>query len=126
MWPFRKKLDLNKIEIHLHFWGGESDPTYTVKLSVDKLEVLECLGFIQGSDFRLSNIVTVPAFRQKGFGTTVIGTLIGAARARQCTTFTLEDVSPRNTGAISIYQRFGAVALPPKASNGHSDYQIRL
>lgn len=97
-----------------------------MKLSVDKLEVLECLGFIQGSDFRLSNIVTVPAFRQKGFGTTVIGTLIGAARARQCTTFTLEDVSPRNTGAISIYQRFGAVALPPNASNGHSDYQVML
>jgi len=127
MWPFRKKtLDLNKIEIHLHFWGDESEPTYTVKLSVDKLEVLECLGFIQGSDFRLSNIVTVPAFRRRGFGTTVVGTLIGAARARQCSTFTLEDVSPRNTGAINIYQRFGAVALPPKPSNGHSDYQIRL
>lgn len=126
MWPFSRKLDLNKIEIHLHFWGSGIDPTYTVKLSVDKHEVLEGLGFIQGSDFRLSNIVTVPTFRKKGFGTTVIGTLIGAARARQCATFTLEDVSPRNTGAISIYQRFGAVALPSEKPDGHADYQIRL
>lgn len=107
MWPFSRKLDLNKIEIHLHFRGGEMNPTYTVKLSVDKHEVLEGLGFIQGTDFRLSNIVTVPAYRKKGFGTTFIGALIGAARARQCATFTLEDVSPRNTGAVSIYQRFG-------------------
>lgn len=125
MWPFSEKLDLNKIEIHLQYWGGESDPSYTVKLSVDKVEALEGVGVIQGSDFRLSNIVTVPALRRRGYGTTVIGTLIGAARARQCATFTLEDVSPKNTGAIAIYQRFGAVALPPN-SNGHSDYQIKL
>jgi ribosomal protein S18 acetylase RimI-like enzyme len=126
MWPFSRKVDLNKIEIHLHFWGGEIDPTYTVKLSVDKLEVLEGLGVVQGSDFRISNIVTVPAYRRKGFGTTVVGTLIGAARARRCSTFTFEDVSPRNIEAINIYLRFGAVALPPKEAGGHCDYQIRL
>lgn len=126
MWPFSRKVNLNKIEIHLHFWGGEIDPTYTVKLSVDKLEALEGLGVVQGADFRLSNIVTVPAYRKKGLGTTVVGMLIGAARARQCATFTFEDVSPRNIEAIKIYQRFGAVALPPKDTEGHSDYQIRL
>lgn len=126
MWPFGKTLDLNKIEIHLHFWGSEVDPTYTVKLSIDKVEVLEGVGVVQGSDFRLSNIVTVPTFRRLGFGTTVIGTLIGAARARRCATFTLEEVAPGNTGAISIYQRFGAIALPPKKPGGHADYQIKL
>jgi len=126
MWPFSRKLDSNRIEIHLHFWGGEPEPTYTFRLAVDKHEVLEGLGLVQGSDFRLSNIVTVPAFRRKGFGTTVIGTLIGAARARQCATFTFEDVSPKNIEAIGIYRRFGAVALPPNERNGHSDYQIRL
>lgn len=124
MWPFSKTMDLNRIEIHLHFWG-DVDPSYTVKLAVDKHEVLEGLGVVQGRDFRLSNIVTVPAFRRKGYGTTVLGTLIGAARARQCSTFTLEDVSPHNTEAIAIYQRFGAVALPPN-DNGHNDYQIKL
>lgn len=126
MWPFSRKLDSNRIEIHLHFWGDEPEPTYTFRLAVDKHEVLEGLGLVQGSDFRLSNIVTVPAFRRKGFGTTVIGTLIGAARARQCATFTFEDVSPKNTEAIGIYRRFGAVALPPNERNGHSDYQIKL
>jgi GNAT superfamily N-acetyltransferase len=125
MWPF-SGMDLSKIEIQLHFWGGEVDATYTVRLSVDKHEVLEGLGVVQGSDFRLSNIVTVRPFRRKGFGTTVVGTLIGAARARQCSTFTFEDVSPRNIEATSIYQRFGAVPLPPKEPGGHSDYQIRL
>lgn len=93
---------------------------------IDKHEMLEGLEFIQGTDFRLSNIVTVPAYCKNGFGTTVTGTLIGAASARQCATFTLEDVLPKNTGAISVYQRSGAVALPPKEFNGHSDYQIRL
>lgn len=126
MWPFSKKVDLNKIDIHLHFWGCESDATYTVHLSVDRLEVLEGLGVVQGSDFRLSNIVTVPAYRRKGYGTTVVGTLIGAARARQCSTFTFEDVSPRNIEATNIYRRFGAVALPPKEIGGHTDYRILL
>lgn len=126
MWPFSRTLDRNKIEIHLHFWGDATTPTYTVKLAIDKHEVLEGVGAVQNGDFRLSNIVTVPAFRRQGYGTTVIGTLIGAARARQCATFTLEDVSPHNSGAIAIYRRFGAVALPPKASNGHSDFEIRL
>jgi ribosomal protein S18 acetylase RimI-like enzyme len=126
MWPFSTKLDLNKIQIHLNFWGGEMNPTFTVRLSVDKHEVLEGVGCVQGSDFRLSNIVTVPAYRDKGLATTVVGTLIGAARARQCSTFTFEDVSPRNLEAIDMYQRFGAVALPPNDAGGHADYQIRL
>lgn len=124
MWSFSKTMDLNRIEIHLHFWG-DTNPSYTVKLAVDKHEVLEGLGVVQDRDFRLSNIVTVPAFRRKGYGTTVLGMLIGAARARQCGTFTLEDVSPHNAEAIAIYRRFGAVPLPPNA-NGHNDYQIRL
>ena len=126
MWPFSRKLDLNKIQIHLNFWDGEVDPTFTVRLSVDKHEVLEGVGVVQGSDFRLSNIVTVPGYRNKGLGTTVVGTLIGAARARQCSTVTFEDVSPRSIEAINIYRRFGAVALPPKETGGRSDYQIRL
>lgn len=126
MWPFSRKLDPNKIEIRLHFWGDETDPTYTIHLAVDGHEVLEGLGIVQGSDFRLSNIVTVPGFRRKGFGTTVIGTLIGAARARRCSTFTFEDVSPRNAEATGIYRSFGAVAQRPNEKNGHSDYQIRL
>jgi ribosomal protein S18 acetylase RimI-like enzyme len=126
MWPFGKRNDPNKIEIQLTFWGGELDPSFTVKLLTQGQTALEAIGFIQGTDFRLGNIKTEPAFRKKGFATTVVGTLIGVARARQCATFTLEEVSPDNVQAISIYRRFGAVALPPKKPGGHADYQIRL
>lgn len=124
MWPFRRKpVDVNRIEIYLHFWG-EVDPTYTVRLSVGKVEVLEAIGVVQGVDFRLSNIVTVPGFRRKGLATTVVGMLIGAARARRCATFTFENVSPRNPEATTLYQRYGAVALPPRGADGHSDHQL--
>jgi len=125
MWPF-SRIDLNKIDIQLQFWGGERDVPYTARLSVDGIEVVEALGVIQGSDFRLSNITTVPIYRKKGFGTTVVGTLIGVARARQCTTFTIEDVSPRNIEATQLYRRFGAVPLPPRETDGHAEYQIQL
>jgi len=125
MWPF-SRTDLNKMDIQLQFWGGEIDVPYTARLSVDGIEVVEALGVVQGSDFRLSNITTVPIYRQKGFGTAVVGTLIGVARARQCSTFTIEDVSPRNIEATRLYRRFGAVPLPPKEIGGHSEYQIML
>jgi len=125
MWPFRSKDNSKKIEIHLRFWG-EENPAYTVHLLVGRLEVLEAQGVIQGSDFRLSNIVTLAAFRKKGYGMTVVGMLMGAARARDCATFTFEDVSPHNIEATSIYRRFGAVSLPPKHPGGHSDCQIKL
>ncbi len=125
MWPFNTEVDLNHIDIHLRFWG-DADPAYTVRLTVGKREVLEAVGVVQGGDFRLSNIVTVPSYRRKGLCTLVVGTLIGAARARQCSTFTLEDVSPRNIEAISIYQRFGAVAMKPREPGGHADHQVML
>lgn len=125
MWPFRSKDDQNRIQIQLHFWGTV-DPTYTVRLCVDKREVLEALGVVIGTDFRLSNIETIPAFRNHGLGTIVVGTLIGAARARRCATFTFENVSPKNSEAIDIYKRFGAVALPADTSTGHADYQVIL
>lgn len=126
MWPFDRKLDLNRIEIRLHYWGGPEDPSYTVHLAVGGHEVLEGVGLICGKDFRVSNIVTVPAFRRKGYGTLAIGTLIAAAQARQCSTFTLENVSPRNVEAVSLYRRYGAVVLPPAEPGGHSDHQITL
>lgn len=126
MWPFARKVDPNRIEIHLDFWGDPDDPSFTVKLMAMNQTVVEAVGGIQGSDFRLGNIKTEPAFRKRGYGTTVIGTLLGAARARRCSTFTFEDVSSKNTEAISIYLRFGAVALPPKQAGGHADYQIKL
>jgi GNAT superfamily N-acetyltransferase len=107
-------------------WTAEPDTPYTLRLTVDKLDVVEALGVVRGSDFRLSNIATVPVFRGKGLASLVIGTLIGAARTRQCSTFTIEDVSPRNPAANRLYQRFGALPLPPRESDGHSDYQIRL
>ena len=125
MWPFTRP-DLDKIDLHLQFWTAEPDTPYTLRLTVDKLDVVEALGVVRGSDFRLSNIATVPVFRGKGLASLVIGTLIGAARTRQCSTFTIEDVSPRNPAANRLYQRCGALPLPPRESDGHSDYQIRL
>jgi ribosomal protein S18 acetylase RimI-like enzyme len=125
MWPFSRP-DLDKIDLHLQFWTAEPDTPYTLRLTVDTLDVVEALGVVRGADFRLSNISTVPAFRGKGLASLVVGTLIGAARTRQCATFTIEDVSPRNPAANRLYQRFGAVALPPRESDGHSDYQIQL
>lgn len=125
MWPFNRQLDQNKIQIHLHFWG-DVDPAYTVRLSVDTREVLEALGVVSGSDFRLSNIETVPAFRDHGLATIVVGTLMGAARARRCTTFTFENVSPMNSEAIDLYKRFGATALPEDGATGLADHQIIL
>jgi GNAT superfamily N-acetyltransferase len=125
MWPFNR-VDLDKINLHLQFWTAETDTPYTLRLTVDKLDVVEALGVVRGSDFRLSNITTVPVFRRKGLASLVIGTLIGAARARRCSTFTIEDVSPRKPAATRLYQRFGAIALPPREGDGHSDYQIRL
>jgi ribosomal protein S18 acetylase RimI-like enzyme len=119
-------MDLSKIDIQLQFWGSGIDTPYTLRLSLGKMEVVEALGVIQGSDFRLTNITTVPVYRKKGFATTVVGTLIGVAKSRQCSTFTIEDVSPRNIEATSLYRRFGAVAMPPKEVGGHSEYQIRL
>lgn len=126
MWPFARKVDANRIQIQLDFWGDPADPSFTAKLIAANQTVVEAVGTIQGSDFRLGNIKTEPAFRQKGYGTTVIGTLIGAARARRCATFTFEDVSPKNSVAIGIYLRLGAVVLPAKAGGGHADYQIKL
>jgi len=126
MWPFARKVDANRIQIQLDFWGDPADPSFTATLTAQKQTVVEAVGAIQGSDFRLGNITTEPAFRKKGYGTTVIGALIGAARARRCATFTFEDVSAKNAEAIGIYLRFGAVALPPKEVGGHADYQIKL
>lgn len=126
MWPFSKKLDQNRIEMRLHYWGGADEPTYTFKLVVGGHEVLESIGLISGKDFRVSNIVTVPSYRRQGYGSLAIGTLIAAARARGCTTFTLENVSPRNVQAVNLYRRYGAVVLPPEVEGGHSDHQITL
>lgn len=126
MWPFSKKLDPNRIEIRLHYWGGPDEPAWTFKLAVGGHEVLESVGGVRGTDFRVSNIVTVPSFRRRGYGTLAIGTLIAAARARGCHTFTLENVSPRNVEAVNLYRRYGAVVLPPAETGGHSDHQITL
>ena len=126
MWPFAETVDPDKITIHLDFWGDAAAPSFTVKLVTENQTVVEGFGEIRDTDFRLCNIKTDPAYRQRGFGTTVVGTLIGAARARHCTTFTLEDVSPANTEAIAVYRSFGAVALPPKKAGGHADYQLTL
>lgn len=126
MWPFARKVDPNRVDIRLDFWGDPGDPSFTARLLAQNRTVVEAIGCIQGPDFRLGNIKTEPAFRKHGYGMMVIGTLIGAARARLCTTFTFEDVSPKNVEAISIYRRFGAAALPPKEASGHADYQIRL
>jgi hypothetical protein len=65
-------------------------------------------------DLRLSNIVTLAAFRKKGYGMTVVCMLIGAAGARESSTFTFEDVAPNRIEATSIYRRFGAVFLSPR------------
>jgi hypothetical protein len=67
MWPFTRP-DLDKIDLHLQFWTAEPDTPYTLRLTVDKLDVVEALGVVRGSDFRLSNIATVPVFRGKGLG----------------------------------------------------------
>lgn len=125
MWPFSRE-DLDKIDMHLQFWTAEPEPPYTLRLTIDKLDVVEALGVVRGSDFRLSNISTVPAFRGNGLATLVVGTLLGAARARRCSTFTIEDVSPRNAAAVRLYRRFGAIALPPREGDGHANYEIRL
>lgn len=126
MWPFSKKLDQNRIEMRLHYWGGADDPTWTFKLAVGGHEVLESIGLVRNGDFRVSNIVTVPDYRRQGYGTLAIGTLIAAARARQCSSFTLENVSPKNVEAVNLYRRHGAVILPPQVEGGHSDNRISL
>ena len=77
MWPF-SRMDLNRIDIQLQFWEGETGTPYTARLSVGGLEVVEALGVVQGADFRLTNITTVARYRRKGFGTTVVGTLLAA------------------------------------------------
>ena len=126
MWPFARNRHPNRIGIQLDFWGEPAAPSYTAKLLVGDQTVVEAIGFIQGADFRLGNIKTEPDFRRRGYAMTVIGTLVGAARARRCATFTFEDVSPHNVEAIAIYRRLGAVALPPQQPGGHADYQIQL
>lgn len=126
MWPFSRKLDTNRIEMRLHYWGGPDEPTWTFRLAIGGHEVLEGVGLIEGHDFRVSNIVTVPAFRRQGYGTLAIGTLIAAARARGCRSFTLENVSPKNVEAVNLYRRHGAVVLPPAEEGGHSDHCISL
>lgn len=126
MWPFSSKLDQNRIEMRLHYWGGPDEAGWTFKLAVGGHEVLEAVGQVRGQDFRVSNIVTVPAYRRRGHGTLAIGTLMAAARARGCATFTLENVSPRNIEAVNLYRRHGAVVLPPAEPGGHSDHQITL
>ncbi len=126
MWPFSKKLDQNRIEMRLHYWGGADEPTWTFKLAVGGHEVLESVGSVRRGDFRVSNIVTVPTYRRKGYGTLAIGTLIAAARSSGCSSFTLENVSPRNVEAVNLYRRHGAVILPPEQEGGHSDHQIGL
>lgn len=126
MWPFSKKLDQNRIEMRLHYWGGADDLTWTFKLAVGGHEVLEGIGLVRNGDFRVSNIVTVPDYRRQGYGTLAIGTLIAAARARKCSSFTLENVSPKNVEAVNLYRRHGAVILPPQEEGGHSDHRISL
>ena len=126
MWPFSRKLDQNRIEMRLHYWGGPDEAGWTFKLAVGGHEVLEAVGQVRARDFRVSNIVTVPAYRRRGYGTLAIGTLIAAARARGCATFTLENVSPRNIEAVNLYRRHGAAVLPPAEPGGHSDHQITL
>lgn len=126
MWPFARKNNPNRIEIQLEFWGEPAAPSYTATLMAGNQTAVEAIGFIQGADFRLGNIKTEPDFRRHGYGMTLIGTLLGAARARRCATFTFEDVSPHNVEAIAIYRRLDATALPPKQPGGHADYQIQL
>ena len=124
MWPFTRA-DLDKIDLRLQFWRAEPDTPYVARLFLGGLEAVEALGVVREDDFRLATIGTVAAYRGQGLASMVVGMLIGAARAQRCATFTIEDVSPRNPAANRLYQRFGAVALPPLA-NGHSDYQIRF
>lgn len=126
MWPFSTKLDMNRFEMRLHYWGAADEPAWTFKLAVGGHEVLESVGAIRHGDFRVSNIVTVPAYRRQGYGTLALGTLIAAARARGCNSFTLENVSPRNVEAVNLYRRHGAVVLPPAEEGGHSDHRIGL
>jgi len=126
MWPFSKKLDQNRIDMHLHYWGVADEPAWTFKLAVGGHEVLESVGLVRNGDFRVSNIVTVPTWRRQGYGTLAVGTLIAAARARGCGSFTLENVSPKNVEAVNLYRRHGAAVLPPVEAGGHSDHRIAL
>ena len=125
MWPFSRP-DLDKIDLHLQFWSADPDRPYTARLTLDGIDAVEALGVVRGTDFRLANIRTVEVFRGHGLASMVVGTLIGAARARRCETFTIEDVSPRNPAANHLYERFGAQPLAPREGDGHRDYQIRL
>jgi hypothetical protein len=47
MWPFTRP-DLDKIDLHLQFWTAEPDTPYTLRLTVDKLDVVEALGVVRG------------------------------------------------------------------------------
>ena len=72
--------------------------------------VVEAHGtFSAGNDFKLTIIKTNTSHQGKGFGSACIGALIGAARARKCTSFVFEGVAHDNAEAIKLYQGFGAV-----------------
>lgn len=62
----------------------------------------------QGGAFTLEKIEVFGDEKGKGYGTEMIKRLINEAKKLNCTKFVFQGVADENTGAIKLYQRFGA------------------
>ena len=81
--------------------------------------------YCAGHQFRLTKIEVPDTHKGKGFGTIMIGTLIGAAHTHKCRHFVFEGVSNTNLRAIRLYLRFGAKEAN-KLDQHKTDYVISL
>lgn len=77
----------------------------------------------QGGAFTLEKIEVFGDEKGKGYGTEMIKRLINEAKKLNCTKFVFQGVTDENTGAIKLYQRFGARQGAVRGTGKH-DYEI--
>lgn len=77
----------------------------------------------QGCVFTLEKIEVFGDKKGKGYGTQMIECLISEAKKLNCTKFVFQGVADENTGAIKLYQRFGARQGAVRGTGKH-DYEI--
>ena len=114
-----------ELDTQWHYAESPGRQHYLVKTKLGSRVIGRAHGWYapQGR-FVVEKIELDPAHRAKGYGTTMIETLLAYARTQQCEQLVFTGVMRKNEGAMRLYRSLGAEAGP--YSNETCEFILRL